>query len=103
LRFWPEFCFLLFAPLCFGAHNDDASLRSLYDAHRGFALRDAVAKSAAPGFYQGAVACAFNLPANVQPDELSAERFEKFSEVTHVEAFKPFSVILGSANGGSPV
>jgi predicted aspartyl protease len=59
-----DLCFLLLAPLCLGAHsdakNDDASLKSLFDAHRWFELRDSVAKSTAPVFYQGAVACAFN-------------------------------------------
>jgi hypothetical protein len=54
------FCFLLLAPLCFGEHDDDANLKSLYNAHRWFELRDSVAKSAAPVFYQGALACAFN-------------------------------------------
>ncbi len=54
------FCFLLVAPLCFGAANDDANLKSLYDAHRWFELRDAVAKGGVPDFYLGAVACAFN-------------------------------------------
>ena len=39
-----EVCFLLLAPLCFGARDDNASLKSLYDAHRWFELRDAVAK-----------------------------------------------------------
>ena len=52
--------FLLLAPWCFGAPNDEANLKSLYDAHRWFELRDSVAKGAAPVFYQGAVACAFN-------------------------------------------
>lgn len=53
-------CFSFFAPLCFAAPNDYASLKSLYDAHRWFELREIVAKSRAPVFYQGAVACAFN-------------------------------------------
>jgi predicted aspartyl protease len=53
-------CFLLLAPLCFGARNDEPNPKSLYDAHRWFELRDLVAKTAAHVFYQGAVACAFN-------------------------------------------
>ncbi len=57
--FLAGFCFLL-APLGFASQNDDASLKSLYNARRWFELRDAVAKGAAPVFYQGAVACAFN-------------------------------------------
>jgi Aspartyl protease len=55
-----ELCFLLLASVCFGAQSDDASLKSLYDAHRWFELRDSVAKSGASLFYQGVVACAFN-------------------------------------------
>jgi hypothetical protein len=54
------FCFVLLAPLGFGAPNDAPSLKSLYDAHRWFELRDATAKGGVPVFYQGAVACAFN-------------------------------------------
>jgi predicted aspartyl protease len=54
------FCFFLLAPLCFGEHNDDASLKSLYDGRRWFELRDSVAKGGASAFYQGVVACAFN-------------------------------------------
>jgi Aspartyl protease len=46
--------------ICLAANNDRADLKSLYDAHRWFELRDSVAKGTAPAFYQGAVACAFN-------------------------------------------
>jgi hypothetical protein len=35
-------------------------LKSLYESHRWFELRDSVQKGAAPSFYKGAVACAFN-------------------------------------------
>jgi predicted aspartyl protease len=52
--------FLALSSLCFGAPADDVSLKALYDAHRWFELRDAVARGGAPLFYQGAVACAFN-------------------------------------------
>ncbi|HEY6372120.1 MAG TPA: aspartyl protease family protein [Candidatus Sulfotelmatobacter sp.] len=45
---------------CFAAASDGARLKALYDAHRWFELRDAVAKGNAPLFYQGAVACAWN-------------------------------------------
>jgi hypothetical protein len=54
------FCLLFLAPLCFGEHDDDASLKSLYNAHRWFELRESVEKGSAPAFYQGAVACALN-------------------------------------------
>ena len=53
------FC-VLSASLCLGAPNDDANLKSLYDGHRWFELRDSVRKNRTPAFYQGAVACAFN-------------------------------------------
>jgi tetratricopeptide (TPR) repeat protein len=55
------FYFLLLGlpSFCVGG-NYDASLKSLYDAHRWFELRDYVASNSAPWFYQGAVACAFN-------------------------------------------
>ena len=50
---------LLFA-FCTRVRADDANLKSLYDAHRLFDLRDAVEKGGASVFYQGAVACVFN-------------------------------------------
>lgn len=53
-------CLLLLTPLCFGSHNDDATLKSLYDAHRWFELRESVGKDPTRAFYLGAVACAFN-------------------------------------------
>ena len=52
-------CLLLFT-FCISAHGDEASLKSLYDGHRWFELRDVVEKEGASAFYQGAVACAFN-------------------------------------------
>lgn len=45
---------------CISARTEDASLKSLYDGHRWFELRDAVERDGASSFYQGAVACAFN-------------------------------------------
>ena len=53
-------CWAVLASLCFGAQEDDASLKSLYDNHRWFELRDSIRKGNASAFYQGAVACAFN-------------------------------------------
>lgn len=53
-------CWLLLASLCFGAGKHDSNLNSLYDAHRWFDLRHAVATKPAPPFYRGAVECAFN-------------------------------------------
>jgi predicted aspartyl protease len=51
---------LALTQMCPAADNDRPDLKSLYDARRWFELRDSVAKGAAPVFYQGAVACAFN-------------------------------------------
>ena len=53
-------CWILLASLCFGAQKDDTNLKSLYDSHQWFELRDSVSKGGASAFYQGAVACAFN-------------------------------------------
>ena len=53
------FC-VLAASFCLGARNDDAALKSLYDGHRWFELRESVRKDHPSAFYQGAVACAFN-------------------------------------------
>jgi Aspartyl protease len=53
---------------CLAADRSDSELKSLFDAHDWFKLRDAVGQSAdAPAFYRGAVACAFN---NVNDAEL---------------------------------
>ena len=54
---------LLLGPVRLGAPAEAregiATLKSLYEAHRWFGLRDSV-RSGAPPFYEGAVACAFN-------------------------------------------
>lgn len=53
-------CWVLLASLSFGAQKDDSNLKSLYDSHQWFELRDSIRKSSSSVFYQGAVACAFN-------------------------------------------
>src|ERR1700722_6631030 len=55
-------CLVLLAltQICLAADNDRPDLKSLYDAHRWFELRESLAKGTAPAFYRGAVACAFN-------------------------------------------
>ena len=53
-------CWVLLASLCLGARKDDTYLKSLYDSHQWFELRDSVRTGGASAFYQGAVACAFN-------------------------------------------
>jgi hypothetical protein len=53
---------LAFSVLLQLVHAQDSitNLRSLYDSHRWFELRDKVIRTAAPRFYEGAVAAAFN-------------------------------------------
>ena len=53
-------CSVLTFAFYINARGDHASLKSLYDAHRWFELRDNLATGGASVFYQGAVACAFN-------------------------------------------
>src|SRR5215469_12358115 len=53
-------CCALLASFGFAASNDAVNLKSLFDNHRWFELRDSVRKGGASAFYQGAVACAFN-------------------------------------------
>ena len=52
-------CCVLLTSLCCGA-QDETNLKSLYDNHRWFELRDSIRKHNVSPFYQGAVACAFN-------------------------------------------
>jgi hypothetical protein len=51
---------LLLTPLGIGAPTDKANPKSLFDGRRWFELRDSVAGSVVPEFYEGLVACAFN-------------------------------------------
>ena len=53
-------CGVILASLCVAAPNDNTNLKSLYDKHRWFELRDSIRKGSASAFYQGAIACAFN-------------------------------------------
>ena len=54
-------CWVLLASFCFGAQKDDNNLKSLYDNHRWFELRDSIREGGgASTFYQGTIACAFN-------------------------------------------
>ena len=53
-------CWILLASPCFGAQEDNSNLKSLYDSHQWFELRDSVRKGVASVFYQGATASAFN-------------------------------------------
>lgn len=53
-------CAVIVFTICSAAYGQAPSLKTLYQAHRWFELRDSVEKHGAPPFYQGAVACAFN-------------------------------------------
>lgn len=77
-------CFLLFLPASFAADDNQPNLKSLYENHRWFELRDSVAKGGAAAFYQGTVACVFNdlhkcekwLRAAIKSSPQSAEEVE---------------------------
>lgn len=62
----------------------DSGLKSLYDTHQWFKLRDAVQAARAPAFYRGAVAYAFNdfthAQKHLQDVITSAPRSEQASE-----------------------
>jgi hypothetical protein len=60
MRAFAPILLLLTLPMCFGADQQGENLKPLYDVHRWFELRDAVAKGRTPAFYQGVVACALN-------------------------------------------
>jgi hypothetical protein len=53
-------CSLLLLSVYLSAHKDEKNLKSLYDSHRWFELRDAAVDVHAPVFYRGVVACALN-------------------------------------------
>jgi predicted aspartyl protease len=61
---------LTFAVLVQPLHSRDstAGLKSFYDSHRWFELRDKVARTNAPAFYKGAVATAFNRTPEAETD-----------------------------------
>jgi len=48
------------------ADDRESGLKSLYDAHQWFKLRDAIADGEAPLFYRAAVACVFNDPQSCE-------------------------------------
>ena len=64
---------------------DQTDLKSLYDEHRWFELRDAIQSQNAPPLYKGAVASAFN-------DTKAAEKY--FNEVIRLS---PISATAGDA------
>jgi len=68
---------------CFAVDNKRPDLRSLYDAHRWFALRDTVRKTDAPLFYRGAVACVFNDVRQCEKKSKALIRSQPHSEQAH--------------------
>jgi hypothetical protein len=119
-----SYCVLL-TSLCFGARKDDTNLKSLYDSHQWFELRDSVRKDGASAFYQGAVACAFNDVRGCErrfrdvfhsvsrsDDAIEAHRILASAYFTHgeyrkalaqVDAILALSPTDGDALGGRPV
>ena len=51
-----------------GAGEHETNVRSLYDGHHWFALRNLVMRGKISGFYRGAVECAFNRPKAAKED-----------------------------------
>ena len=78
-------CLVLLAltQTCLAADNDRPDLKSLYDAHRWFELRDAVRKTDASPFYRGAVACVFNDLRQCEKKSKAVVRSEPRSEQAH--------------------
>ena len=110
--------------MCVSAPKDDTNLKSLYDSHQWFELRDSVRKGGASAFYQGAVACAFNdvrgcerrfrdvFHSAPSDDAVEAHRILASAYFTHGEykkALAQVDAILalrptdGDALGGRPV
>lgn len=58
--------FVLLLPGTFAQTPDDMSLQRLYERHRWFELREAVAGKRVPALYLGAVASAFNRTADAE-------------------------------------
>ena len=84
--------FLLLTSCCVAADDRESGLKSLYDAHQWFKLRDAIAGAEAPLFYRAAVACVFNDPQSCEqlageflksapPPELAAEAHDLLGDL----------------------
>jgi hypothetical protein len=58
------------ASFCFAAGRIEPDLKSLYDTHHWFALRDAVQTGKPPIFYRGALGVIFNQPKAAEQDLL---------------------------------
>jgi hypothetical protein len=74
---------LALSHMCLAVDNDRPDLKSVYDAHRWFALRDAVRKTDAPLFYRGAVACVFNDVRQCEKKSKAVVRSQPHSEQAH--------------------
>lgn len=80
---------LLFIAPCFAADQRAAELKTLYDAHDWFQLRDAAGAGNAPAFYQGVAACAFNRLKDCERNLHSAIQSAPHSD----EAYKAHEVL----------
>ena len=74
-----------------GAGGHETNVRSLYDAHHWFALRNLVIRGKISGFYRGAVECAFNRPKAAKEDLATVIRNAPHS----AEAYEAHSMLAG--------
>jgi predicted aspartyl protease len=74
-----------------GAGEHETSVRSLYDAHHWFALRNLVMRGKISGFYRGAVECAFNRPKAAKEDLAAVIRNAPHS----ADAYEAHSLLAG--------
>src|ERR1035438_2409264 len=74
---------LALSQTCLAVDNDRPDLKSLYDAHRWFALRDAVHKTGAPLFYRDAVECVFNDVRQCEKKSRAVVGLQPYSEQAH--------------------
>ena len=69
----------------------ETNVRSLYDGHHWFALRNLVMRGKISGFYRGAVECAFNQPKAAKEDLAAVIRNAPHS----AEAYEAHSLLAG--------
>lgn len=74
-----------------GAGEHETNVRSLYDAHHWFALRNLVMRGKISGFYRGAVECAFNRPQAAKEDLAAVIRNAPHS----ADAYEAHSLLAG--------
>ena len=74
-----------------GAGERETNVRSLYDGHHWFALRNLVMRGKISGFYRGAVECAFNRPKAAREDLATVIRNAPHS----ADAYEAHSMLAG--------